>query len=418
MKHPLRLVLAVGLFLGAWPVVAESFAGQTLSILTMSDEFKTNKVIEDFETLTGAKVDLQVVPNDQYLSKLKPILKVGKNVPDIFVGEAGFVKEVVNLGMSEDLEKAPYNASVKDQYPYAAQLGRDNKGILRALTWQVTPGGLFYRRSLAKQYLGTDDPVQVGKALASWDQFLETGRLLASKGIKILPAASDLNSIFFANKKVPYFDKNRHFALDPIIATYFATAQKVRDGGMDAKLGPWTAPWMEGMNTKPGEAKIFLYPWPTWGLFFILNGQKNSVGDWAVTSAPLPYYWGGTWLNIYKNSPRKALAWAFVRMLTQDKAYAEEFALRTGDFNADRTVVAKIKDRFKNPILAGQNHYEFFSRAAESIDASGVSPDDTVCNSIVANVLGDFLDHKFPSVDAALAEVTNRVKQQFPRAKY
>jgi hypothetical protein len=38
----------------------------------MSDEFKTNKVVDDFEALTGAKVNLQVVPNEQYPNKLKP----------------------------------------------------------------------------------------------------------------------------------------------------------------------------------------------------------------------------------------------------------------------------------------------------------------------------------------------------------
>lgn len=397
---------------------AQAFKGKTLTIMSMSDEFKTNKVIDDFEAATGATVDLQVVPNEQYLNKLKPILKVGKNVPDIFVGEAGYVKEVVNLGVSENLEKAPYNASVKDQYAYAAQMGRDNKGVLRALTWQTTPGGLFYRRSLAKQYLGTDDPVKVGAFFATWDKTLETGKMLASKGIALFPNASDLGNVFYAGKKVPFFDKNDKWSLDPIIKTYFDFAKKVRDGGMDAKLGAWSAPWTEGMNTKPGEAKIFCYLWPTWGLFFILNNQKNSIGDWGVTTTPTSWYWGGTWMNIYSKSHNKALAWAFIKMLTQDKAYEEKFAIRTGDFNADKVVVAKIKGEFKNEVLGGQNHYEFFAKAADSIDASGVSPDDTVVNALISAVIADYLDGKYPSTDAAMAEIKNRVQQQFPKAKY
>jgi maltose-binding protein MalE len=412
------VLLTVGLMFIGSTAFAQNFKGKTLTILSMSDEFKTNKVLDDFEALTGAKVDLQIVPNEQYLNKLKPLLKTGKNVPDIFVGEAGFVKEVVNLGQSEDLSKAPYNASTKDMYAYAAQMGTDNKGVLRALTWQTTPGGMMYRRSLAKQYLGSDDPAVVQKSFATWDKYLETGKMLADKGISLLGGAGDLGNVFFAGKKAPYFDKNEKYTLDPIIKTYFEVAKKVRDGGMDAKLGAWSAPWMEGMNTKPGEAKIFSYLWPTWGLFFVMNGQKNSIGDWAVCQVPTGWYWGGTWMNIYKNSPNKELAWAFIKLMTQDKAYIEKYAVRTGDFTSDKTVVAKIKGTFKNEVLGGQNHYEFFAKSADSIDASGVSPDDTIVNAIVSNVLGDYLDGKFPTVDAALVEITNRVKQQFPKAKY
>lgn len=414
----LTALAAVGLLGSAQGLAAQDFKGKTLTILTMSDEFKTNKVIDDFEALTGAKVVLQIVPNEQYLNKLKPILKVGKNVPDIFVGEAGYIKDVVNLGMSDDLEKAPYNADTSGQYAYAAQMGRDNNGVLRALTWQTTPGGFFYRRSVAKAVFGTDDPAEVGKLVNSWDKFLDTGKKLAAKGISIVPNASDLGLVFFAGKKVPYFDKKDKWSLDPMIRNYFEIAKKVRDGKMDSKLGAWSASWMEGMNTKPGQAKIFSYLWPTWGLFFIMNNQKNSIGDWAVTQSPSGWYQGGTWLNIYKNSPNKALAWAFVRMLTQDKAYIEKFAKRVGDFVADKSVVAKIKGSFHNEVLAGQNHYEFFAAAADQIDASGVSPDDTVINGIVSSVLGEYLEGKIPTVDAALAEITKRVKLQFPRAKY
>jgi spermidine/putrescine-binding protein len=179
---------------------------------------------------------------------------------------------------------------------------------------------------------------------------------------------------------------------------------------------------MEGMNTKPGEAKIFSYLWPTWGLFFVMNGQKNSVGDWGVVAVPGGWYWGGTWMNIYKNSPNKDVAWAFIKMHTQDPAYMEKYALRTGDFTSNKTVVAKIKGQFSKGdpagMLAGQNHYEFFAKSADSIDASGVSDADTVVDALVVNVLGDYLDGKIASVDAAMAEIVKRVKEQYPKAKY
>jgi maltose-binding protein MalE len=412
------VLLTAGLALVGSTAFAQDFKGKTLTILSMSDEFKTQGVIAEFEAATGAKVDLQVVPNEQYLNKLKPLLKTGKNVPDIFVGEAGFIKEVVNLGMSEDLEKAPYNASTKDMYAYAASMGRDDKGVLRGLTWQTTPGGMMFRRSIAKDVWGTDDLAKIQAKFDTWDHYLAAGKELAAKGYQLLPGAGDLGNVFYAGKKVPYFDKNNKWNLDPIIKTFFDTAKKVRDGGMDAKLGAWSAPWMEGMNTKPGEAKIFSYLWPTWGLFFVVNGQKNSIGDWAMIQVPTGWYWGGTWMNIYSKSANKDLAWAFVKQHTQDKKSMEAYAVRSGDFVSDKTIVAKIKGTFKNEVLGGQNHYEFFAKAADAIDASGVSADDTVVNGLVGNVLNDYLDGKIATIDAAMAEIVKRVKQQYPKAKY
>lgn len=424
--HLPKRVLTLGL-VGLWLGSALSFGqwaqGRTLTIMTFSDEFKTNGVIADFEKLTGAHVDLRVVPNEQYMNKLIPLLRTHRDVPDIFVGEAGYIKEVVNLGQSVDLGAAPYYASTVNQYPYAAEMGRDRQGVLRALTWQTTPGGLFFRRSIALKVFGTDDPIQVGKHFSTWSKFIESGKILARHGYYLLPEAGDLGSVFFANKKEPYFDANHNWHLDPIIKKYFEVAKALRAGNMDMKLSDWSAPWMDQMNTPPGKAKVFAYLWPTWGLFFVLSTQKESLGDWGICHTPLNWYWGGTWLNIYKNSPNKDLAWAFISMMTQNEPYMEKLALRTGDFSSDKVVVKTIMDHFNNGDPAGvlgghQNHYKFFAETADKIDASGVSSEDRVINQVVGSVLDDYLNNKFPNVDAAMKEITTRVQQMYPDMNY
>jgi len=399
-------------------ITPESFLGRTLTILSMSDEFKTQGVIAEFEKATGATVVLQVVPNEEYLLKLKARFQSGTDVPDIFLGEAGFIKEVVNLGMSEDLEKAPFNAVTTDQYEYAVQMGRDRSGVLRGLTWQTNPGAMLFRRSIAKTVWGTDDLTTLQAKFDTWEHYLSSGAELAAKGFYLLPGVTDLGNVFYSGKKVPYFDQNDKWTLDPSIKTYFETAKAVRDGGMDAKLSAWSAAWMAGMNTKPGEAKIFSYLWPTWGLYFVLNGQKNSLGDWAMIQCPAGWYWGGAWMNMYNKSPNKDMAWTFIKQHTQNKASMETYALRSGDFISNRTVVAGIKGVFKNEVLGGQNHYELFDKAASAIDAAGVSDADTVVNALVANVLADYLAGNIATVDLAMAEVTKKVKQQYPNATY
>lgn len=54
---------------------------------------------------------------------------------------------------------------------------------LKAVTWQATPGLFAYRRSIAKDVLGTDDPDAVQEALADWDKFNAVAEQAAAKGL-------------------------------------------------------------------------------------------------------------------------------------------------------------------------------------------------------------------------------------------
>ena len=66
-------------------------------------------------------------------------------------------------------------------YDYAIEAGRDDAGTLRAVCWQPDPGLFFYRRSIAKAYLGTDSPDEIGAMLSDWQGFLDTARTLRER---------------------------------------------------------------------------------------------------------------------------------------------------------------------------------------------------------------------------------------------
>ena len=74
------------------------------------------------------------------------------------------VKEKVGL-TDEELE---------DQFPYTQQMASTDMGVLKAVTWQAAPGVFVYRRSIAKEVLGTDDPDAVQKKIADWNEFSKT----------------------------------------------------------------------------------------------------------------------------------------------------------------------------------------------------------------------------------------------------
>ena len=93
-----------------------------------------------------------------------------------FAAEAAFVKRLVNVdGGYEDLSQAPYNAEdLNDKLlPFTIDIGRSEDGKIRALSHQGTPSAIGYKRSLATEHLGTDDPDEIAKMFASKEKFLK-----------------------------------------------------------------------------------------------------------------------------------------------------------------------------------------------------------------------------------------------------
>lgn len=392
----------------------ESLEGKSLSIMTFTTEFENQAIVSDFMEKTGVNVDLQIIPQSDYTSKIRPLLKTGKNVPDLFVGEAAYVKEFVEAGYWDPLDQPPYNADVSDQFDYAVQMGTDQDGVLRALTWQMTPAGWCYRRSIAKEVLGTDDPVEVAKHFADWNKVMETAEMMKQAGYTMFPGIGDgVFRVFFGARTIPWINDENEFQIDPKILEYLKVAQEIREKGYDAKLSDWSGPFFEAMNTAPEDAKVFVYGWPTWGVHFVLSSQAESLGDWAITASPNPWSWGGTWLGVYRDSPNKAAAWAFIEMLTQDKEYMKGYAQRTGDFMASKTVVEEIKDTFTSEALGGQNHYEFFYGQAQYVDGSPIIGEDFQIGIIMGQLVNEYLEGNY-TYDEAVEELKQRVKSAYP----
>ena len=77
-----------------------------------------------------------------------------------------------------------------DQYAYTQEIASAD-GVLKGVTWQATPGLFAYRRSIAKDVLGTDDPDEVQAQLSDWDKFDAVAPKASEKGYKMLSGFDD-----------------------------------------------------------------------------------------------------------------------------------------------------------------------------------------------------------------------------------
>jgi ABC-type glycerol-3-phosphate transport system substrate-binding protein len=357
-------------------------ANKTLVVWSFTDELQ--EMTEDYydPAHPDMTVDYSMTPTDQFCSKLDPVLASGSGMPDVFALESAFVRKYIESGLLLNLDDV--YAEVKDKMAtYPMQIAAYN-GHVYGMSWQVCPGALFYRRSLAKKYLGTDNPVEVQKYFSSLTKFVESARLLNEKsnGIcKVVSSTGDMFMPYKAARKQPWI-VNDELVIDAAMYDYMDMAKLLHDGNFVGEAGPFTEGWFAGMqddlkDSAGNSVEVFSYLLPTWGLHYVLKtNSPDTSGDWAMCAGPANYYWGGTWIAAYKGTKNPNAAKEYIRYLATDDDFLIAWAKKTGDTVGNLHVQDAIKDSFSEPYLGGQNHYEQFCEMAKGIDGSLIQGTD------------------------------------------
>jgi ABC-type glycerol-3-phosphate transport system substrate-binding protein len=327
-------------------------------------------------------VEYSMTPTDQFPNKLDPVLQSGSGTPDVFALENAFVRKYIESDLLLPLDDV--YAEVKGKMAdYPMKIGTYN-GHVYGMAWQVCPGALFYRRSLAKAYLGTDDPAEVQKYVANLDKFVETAKLLKEKSngkCDIVSSSGDMFMPYKGARKQPWV-VNDKLVIDPAMEQFMDMCKTLHDENLDGRVGQWSEGWFAGMkgtlkDEKGNPVEVFCYLLPTWGLHYVLKqNSPDTAGDWAMCAGPANYYWGGTWIAAYKNTKNPNAAKEMIKYLATDDTFLTNYAKSSGDTVGNLNVQNALKDTFSDPYLAGQNHYKEFCEMAKGIDGSLIQGSD------------------------------------------
>jgi ABC-type glycerol-3-phosphate transport system substrate-binding protein len=351
-----------------------SAASNKLVVWSFTDEI--GGLVNDYYKPAHPEVTIEysLTPTDQFPSKLDPVLASGQGAPDVFGLEDAFVRKYVESGLMLDITDI-YEANKAKILQYPVDVGSYN-GKVYGMSWQATPGAVFYKRSLAKKYLGTDDPAAVQAYFKDLETFLATADMLKTQSNGVCVAISsfqDLLMPYKAARKQPWVVDGK-LVVDPAMEAYLDTIRLLHDKGQEGRVQQWSEGWFAGMqgtlkNEQGAAVEVFSYFLPTWGLHYALKtNAPDTAGDWAMIPGPMPYRWGGTWLGAWKNTKNPEGAQELIRYLPTDDAYLETYALKSGDMVDNINVVNKIKDSFSEPFLGGQNHYAVFAELAKNVN--------------------------------------------------
>lgn len=425
---------------------AAADGGKVLNIWCWNEEFQSRfndyypevkEIAEDKSTTTlndGTVVKWTINPNENnnYQDKLDAALLNQESTAeddriDIFLIEADYALKYVDSDYTVNVaELGLTEEEMANQYQYTKDIVTDSNGAVKGTTWQATPGLFAYRRSIAKDVLGTDDPTEVQAALSDWDKFNEVAQQAAAKGYKMLSGYDDSYRTFSNNVSAPWVDGTT-VVVDQNIMNWVDQTKTFTENGYNNKTSLWDDGWAADQGPK---GKVFGFFYSTWGINFTLLGNSletpveeggkleagNGIyGDYAVCEGPQSYYWGGTWICAATGTDNASLIKDVMYQLTCNEEIDKQITLDTQDYTNNIPAMESLAadPDFGSGFLGGQNHIALFAEAAKKIDMSNAGPYDQGCNEKFQAAFKDYFDGNI-DMDAAKANFETAIKEMYP----
>ena len=326
----------------------------------------------------------------------------GADAPDIFCAESAFILKYTQGDAYE------YAASYKDLgidvdallteadiAQYTVDIGTNPDGDLVGLGYQATGGAFIYRRSIAKDVWGTDDPATIKDKIGpGWDKFYAAAAELKAKGYGIVSGDGDIWHAVENSSEKPWIVDGKLY-VDPKREEFIDLSKKLKDNGYHNDTQDWTDAWYADMKDA-GAQKIFGFFGPAWLINYVMAGNsggeapgEGTYGDWAVSEPPVGFFWGGTWVLANKDSKIKATVGDIIEWITLDSSetglqyYWANGTLNgpggTKDTVASGTVMKKSDGKLD--FLGGQNMFDVFVPAGEYATGTNKTQYDETINS-------------------------------------
>jgi hypothetical protein len=408
------LILTMGIFAkGTQDNTAQTAKteGKVLNIHCWNTEFQDRfKAYYEAKVPAGVTVNWIITPNadNAYQNKLDEVLLKQASVPadekvDLFLVEADYALKYVDTPATLDVMKeiGLTQADLANQYKYTKDIMTDAKGVLKGVSWQACPGGFIYRRSIAKDVVGSDEPAKVQAALDNWTKFDQVATNAKAKGYFMLSGFDDAFRVFSDNMKSKWVTGNK-ITIDPSIEKWIDMTKTYTDKGYNNKANLWSSESWQGAAV---NGKVFGYFGPGWFVDFCLgpatlanaDGAKaignGSYGDWGLVKGPQGFSWGGTWICAAAGTDNTKLIRDIMYTLTVDKDTLVSIAKTLGDFTNNEKAMAEIATSdYGNAFLGGQNHIAAYLDSAKSIDRSNMSPYDQGMTEKLLNSFQDYFN--------------------------
>ena len=353
----------------------------------------------------------------------------GAEAPDIYCAEAAFVLkyaqgdasgyaapyEDLGIDVAADIEAA-------DIAQYTIDIGTNPDGKLVALGYQATGGAFIYRRSIAKDVWGTDDPAEIGKKIGpGWDQFYAAADELKAKGYGIVSGDGDIWHAVENSSDAGWIVDGK-LTVDPKREEFLDLSKELKDKGYHNDTQDWQDAWFADMKGE-GQQQIFGFFGPAWLINYTLAPNcggaavgEGTYGDWAICEPPIGFFWGGTWLLANKDTQKKEAVAEILRWITLDcSEEGLQYMWANGTLNGeggtkDAVASGTVMEMSNGELdfLGGQNMFEVFVPANQFANGKNLTQYDETINTYWRDQVREYTSGN-KSREQALADFKQQV---------
>ena len=403
------------------PAAAEDAQGKVFNIYAWNEEFKG--FFEKYYTVPeGVTVNWIINPSDGgvYQQKLDEALlnqatAADDEKVDMFLAEADYIGKYVDSDYTMGIDKIGF-ANADTMYAYTIQAATDSNGVCKGVSFQCCPSALIYRRSIAKDVLGTDEPDEVQAKLDSWEKFEAVAADAKAKGYYMTASFAETYRAFSNNCTMPWVDAEKNLQFDPQIEAWIAQTEKFMENGYTLTAGIWDDEKNQQMFA---DGKTMCFFGPAWYFNFCMGNaqdpEKGCSGDWAICEGPMAHFWGGTWLLAAEGSDNTEMLKDIFETFTVNEDVCTKLVANEAQYPNNTVVVDKFANdaSYGNAFLGGQNDILAFSKLAGNIKWENHTNYDQLLNENLQSNMQEFFKGSVDK-DTALANFYQYVNETYP----
>ena len=395
--------------------------GKVFNIYAWNEEFKGffEKYYQD-KIPEGVEVKWTIVPSDNgaYQEALDAALLNQENASadekvDMFLAEADYILKYTGSDYTQDITALGVT-DFSNTYQYTVEAASDAAGVVKGVSFQCCPSALIYRRSIAKEVLGTDDPAEVQAKLDSWEKFDAVAVEAKAKGYLMTPSYAETYRAFSNNVSAPWVDADMKLSFDQNILTWMDQAETYVEEGYTLPEGIWDA----GKNAEMGkDGKALCFFGPAWYFNFCMGpAHDEAMGDWAIVKGPQAHFWGGTWLLAPAGTDNPTILADVMNAFINDEELCENLIRNESQFTNNQKVNQAVAEdpNYASEFLGGQNDVAIFAELAKDIKFQNITIYDQYMNEGLQTYFVEYLKGAVGSRDDALMNFKTYLTEKIP----
>ena len=412
----------------AEPEVAEE--GKVLNVWTWNTEFwgflgkyYADEVVDEYTLKKGdVTIKRTTYPSDggAYQDALDAALLNQANAPadekvDLFLAEADYIIKYTNSEATMDVSTIGVT-DFSNTYKYTVEAASDANGVVKGVSFQCCPAAVIYRRSIAKEVLGTDDPAEVQAAIDSWDKFNAVAAQAKEKGYYMIPTTNATYRVYSNNTTSPWVVDGKLNIDANIEAWMDQSADYVANGYTAYTSNIWGD---EATSEMFATGKSMCFFGPAWYFNFSMGNaqdkEKGCFGDWAICQGPQAWFWGGTWMLAATGTDNPTMVADIMNTFINNEEVCSRLVSEDSQFSNNQAVNAKFAadPEYGNDFLGGQNDTAVFVELAKNIKFQNITSYDQLCNEGLQTYFQEYLDGSVDR-DTAIANFKDYIRTTYP----